>query len=144
MADDREYEDYPMLGFGRVQRRGADGIFRFELDEVNAEAHGYKSMGSATSFTVYTVPAGKKFHLRSLVIHGGVKAENITFYNSTVTAANRVLKFRVKSGTTALGNIQLHNMQGFCFTGAVKVVLASIGTGMNISVGGILDPQADV
>lgn len=146
MADQRDYEDYPALGYSRHMKRGADGIFRFELDEINAQVGTFKSLASAQSSTVYTVPTGKKFLLRSLIVYGGAKTTTLALYSSQATAAGLKLKIRVAGASfvTSRVGVNITGLEGFYFTTYVKAKLSSNATGAGVSIGGILDPQADV
>ena len=134
----------PDINVGRKQLRAHDGKFYLEHDEFYSEISAFKSMGSATSHIVYTVPTGKKFHLRSVVIYGGVKKTTLSFYSSSVTTSTRKLKIRMSSTGTALATYTATGLQGFCFTTYVKVAVSSVGTGTGVAIGGILDSQPDV
>jgi len=140
-----EFTSDPDINISRKQLRAHNGLFYQEHDEFISEVSAFKSMVSLTSHTVYTVPTGKKFHLRSLVVSGGTKRNAMTFYSSSVTTTTKQFKLWVGSQGKTMGMVTKTGLKGYCFTTKVIVVLGtSTSTGTGLAVGGILEAQPDV
>lgn len=138
MADQRDYEDYPALGYTRKQVRGGDGVFRFELDTINGEVCAYLSCTTTAATLGYTVPTGKVFHLRTVSVVGAKKS-TVRLRDQSATGTKK-FGGRVASGT----GLQVTGIIGPTFTTAVYVEYSSANTGGSITIGGFLDPQADI
>jgi hypothetical protein len=63
-------EAFAQRGVSRWRRSGRTGKVNWEQDTLYSEDFGFSiAAGSATDITVYVVPSGKTFHIKSLKLH---------------------------------------------------------------------------
>jgi len=143
MVADYEYEFAPRTGFAKSLKRAADGKFYFDQNEFNSLKRLSLSTVTTGAVTMGTIATGKLFHLRTVVITNatGKKGTTVSFRNQSATGTI-FLKLRVMSGTVKDGSRVENFNDGYVFDTAIFVQLSSAATGLHVSVGGVLDPQA--
>ena len=128
--------DSPEIIVVRQQERGHDGKFYFH---PNNEYSFYLSAATGASSAIGTLPAGKKFKLRTVV------ANNTSAGPVTVILTNgsglSYTKMRFAIGTAA--SKELTNIKGIVFDDDPYLQLDTFATGLGIALGGELDPDED-
>lgn len=128
--------DSPEIIVVRQQERGHDGKFYFH---PNNEYSFYLSAATGESAAIGTLPAGKKFKLRTVV------ANNPSAGPVTVILTNgsglSYTKMRFAIGTAA--SKELTNIKGIVFDDDPYLQLDTFTTSLGIALGGELDPDED-
>ena len=136
--NDPNDQNYPAISVGRKQMRSDGGVFLYEADEFHSEISKTLSIATKASTVFYSVPTGKKLHLRTIE------------YTQAVKAFQRTVKLKDGSGTTKfafglssnVSNYGRTGLIGITFTGNITIIRNSKSTGL-VTIGGVLDPQDD-
>lgn len=128
-------QDYPALSYGARVKRTSDGTFKFEADEFHSEVAEALSIATKAATTIYTVPTGKKLHLRNVM----VAQKSIAHCNVYKFSDASGVAFAVGVGS-GVAYVPTTGLKGITLTGAVTVTKTTAATGV-VTIGGILDPQ---
>ncbi|MCK9598954.1 MAG: hypothetical protein M0R06_07945 [Sphaerochaeta sp.] len=128
--------DSPEIIVVRQQERGHDGKFYFH---PNNEYGYYLSASSQGSTSIGTLPTGKKFKLRTVIVNNSTaKPVTVTLTNGsglTYTKAQFIV------GTAA--SKELTDIKGLVFDDDPYLQLDTFATSIGIFLGGELDPDED-
>ena len=121
----------------RVQKRGNDGKFIYDIDMPQNEV--FACMTQATdgvSNLLYSVPTGKRFRVRTMIIYNPTSVDN-DFFVRDGSAASMVFPVLVPAGDETV-----IDMIGPFFSSSVNLSAATYvtATPCYITIGGILDP----
>lgn len=128
--------DSPEIIVVRQQERGHDGKFYFH---PNNEYSFYLSAATDASSAVGTIPAGKKFKLRTVVV-SNTSAGPVTVILTNGSGLSYT-KMRFAIGTAA--SKELTNIKGIVFDDDPYLQLDTFATSLGIALGGELDPDED-
>jgi len=129
--------DSPEIIVVRQQERGHDGKFYFH---PNNEYGFYFSATSVGSSKIGTLPAGKKFKLRTVIIHNPSAKKVTAILTNGSGLARTIARFRV--GTAA--SLQVTDLKGLVFDNDPYLQLDTFAnTAIGITLGGELDPDED-
>jgi hypothetical protein len=129
-------QNYPVLTYHQVKKRDHDGVFRFEADEFHSEWSASFSVSTKASIDAFTIPAGKKLHIRTVEYRQRRHAVP-TIIDLKDGDGTTQWSFGLASGATSYGRT---GIIGVTATGKLSIVCLSKITA-RITVGGILDCQ---
>jgi len=128
--------DSPEIIVVRQQERGHDGKFYFH---PNNEYSFYLSAATQASAVIGTLPTGKKFKLRTVIV------SNLPAKRATVTLTNgsglSFTKMQLVVGSST--SKELTDIKGLVFDDDPYLVLDTFATSIGIFLGGELDPDED-
>jgi hypothetical protein len=126
-----------------AKRSGRTGKVNWEQDTLYSEDFGFSvATASVTDITVYVVPSGKTFHIKTLKIHASAVATTEVRLFASVAAANPIDRYWVLSTSDTIVGAGANpgDLQGLKFSSTQNVYAQIIGasTGVTIYVGGQL------
>jgi endoglucanase Acf2 len=128
--------DSPEIIVVRQQERGHDGKFYFH---PNNEYGFYFSATSVGSSKIGTLPAGKKFKLRTVIVHNAsVQPVTVILTNGSSLSYT---KMRFALGTAV--SKELTGIKGIVFDDDPYLQLDTFASALDITLGGELDPDED-
>jgi len=130
--------DSPEIIVVRQQERRHDGKFYFH---PNNEYSFYLSAATRASRKIGTLPAGKKFKLRTVIINNPLAKKTTAILTNGSGLTHTIARFRV--GTAA--SLQVTDLKGLVFDDDPYLQLDTFATAtpVSITLGGELDPDED-